>query len=64
MSSSRLSTKAGPGLNSDSGSESDAKESRDGHRSASAGDSDEKGETVMSFVGERTDAVDANEPLV
>ena len=64
MSSSRLSTKAGPGLNSDSGSESDAKESRDGHRSASAGDSDEKGETVMSFVGERTDADDANEPLV
>ena len=64
MSSSKLSTKAGPGLNSDSGSESDAKESRDGHRSVSAGDSDEKGETVMSFVGERTDADDANEPLV
>ena len=64
MSSSRLSTNAGPGLNNDSGSASEAIESRDGHRSASTGDSDEKGDTVMSFVGERTDAEDANEPLV
>ena len=64
ISSSKLSTNAGPGLNRDSGSESDAKESLDGRRSVSTGESEEKGDTVMSFVGERTDADDANEPLV